>query len=53
MLMGVLKYTPDEAYSFTLPLFRLAMKGHLRAQGQKPPEERFVTRNELLTLMGK
>ena len=49
----MLHYTPEQASTFTIPLFKLALNGYMKASGAKPPEEKYVSRNELLDLMGK
>jgi hypothetical protein len=49
----VLKYTPDEVRAMTCKEIEIALEGHLESMGVTPPEERFMTRNELLNMMGK
>jgi len=49
----VLNYTPSQARQFTLPEFECALRGWQSANGVKPNEEKFMSRNELLDLIGK
>jgi hypothetical protein len=49
----VLQYTPEQAREFNVNTFNIAHDGYLMSQGVKPAEDRFVSRNEMLDLVGK
>ena len=52
-MLGVLKYTPEDARSCNIALWNMAFDGHLLSQGQKLPEDKFMSRNQFLDVTGK
>lgn len=37
----------------TIPEYKIAYDGYCASKGIKPPEERYMSRNDLLNLIGK
>ena len=50
-MFGVLKYTPESAYSMTVRQANLALDGYLASKGAK--QKKLMSRNEFLEIAGR